>query len=92
MARTCLENLEKRRWASKYWRELPAEAELEQLIQHELTRDVEVRCLRRTLSNADAEAIAREIIGQRQLLIIRERERLAFAKAYPLAVRWLRAA
>ena len=84
MPRTDLENLEKRRWASKYWRELPASTELEQLAQHELTHDVEARCLARTLQAGDAETIERELTAHRYLLIIREREQQRFRKVYPL--------
>ena len=34
MPRTDLENLEKRRWASKYWRELPVAEELYDDLAH----------------------------------------------------------
>lgn len=83
MPRTCLENLEKRRWASEYWRELPAAIELRDLLQHELVRKVERRCYRRELDAGDQEQIARSLTGLRHLLILREREQQRFRLAYP---------
>jgi|GEM_PF-6684894 len=91
MARTDLENLENRRWASKYRRELPAKTELANLTQHELLRPAERRAYEQELAAGDAEQHARSLKALRAILIIREREKLAFEKAYPTITR-LRAA
>jgi hypothetical protein len=91
MPRTDLENLEKRRWASKYWRELPAAKELRDLIKHELLKPIECRGYERELEVADPEQLARSVTALRSLLIIREREKKRFETTYPLTAR-LRAA
>lgn len=91
MPLTDLESLEKRRWASKYWRELPAEKELTQLLAHELVRPTEKRGYERELADGDAEQIGRSLTALRHLLIIREREQQRFHTAYPGIAR-LRAA
>lgn len=82
--RTDLENLEKRRWASKYWRELPAAKELRGLMDHELVRPVERRCYERELAAGDPEQLVRSVTALRHLLIVRERAKLRFQATYPL--------
>jgi hypothetical protein len=91
MARTDLENLHKRRWASQYWRELPVANELRDLIQHQLLKPIECRGYERELEMADPEQLARSVTALRSLLIIREREKKRFEITYPLTTR-LRAA
>jgi uncharacterized protein YeaO (DUF488 family) len=91
MPRTDLENLEKRRWASKFWREITPAKELRDLMRHELLKPAEWRCYNRQLLEEDEEQLARSVTALRSLLIIREREQKAFQTAYPLTTR-LRAA
>ena len=91
MPRTDLENLEKRRWASKYWRELPVADELRGLMQHELLKPTEWRGYDRELEQGDPEQLARSVTALRALLIIREREKKRFETTYPMTAR-LRAA
>jgi hypothetical protein len=91
MPRTDLENLEKRRWASQYWRELPAAAELRDLLRHELLKPIEQRGYERELEAGDPEQLARSVTAVRALLIIREREKGRFESTYPMTTR-LRAA
>jgi hypothetical protein len=91
MPRTDLENLEKRRWASKFWRELTPARALRDLMQHELLKNAEWRCYDRQLREENEEQLARSVTALRALLIIREREQQAFQTAYPLTTR-LRAA
>ena len=85
--RTDLENLERRRQYSKYWRELPAATELRRLMQHELLKEVERRCYSRELEAGDPEQLARSVTALRALLIIREREKLRFNAAFPTITR-----
>lgn len=87
MPRTDLENLEKRREYSKYWRELPAADELRDLMRHELLRPTEWRCYSRELKAGDTEQITHSVTALRSLLIIREREKKRFEAAYPLTTR-----
>jgi hypothetical protein len=91
MPRTDLENLQKRCWASKYWRELPAADELRDLMQHELVKPIEWSGYDQELERADPEQIARSVTALRKLLILREQEKQRFETAYPLTAR-LRAA
>jgi hypothetical protein len=91
MPRTDLENLEKRRWASKYWRELPVAEELRDLMRHELLKPTEWRSYNRELETANEEQLARSVTALRMLLIIREKQKLDFEATYPLITR-LRAA
>jgi hypothetical protein len=87
MPRTDLENLEKRREYSKYWRELPSAAELRGLMRHELLKPIEWRGYDRELREASAEQLARSVTALRALLIIREREKQRFEEVYPLTTR-----
>jgi hypothetical protein len=86
MPRTDLENLERRRWASKFWREITPANELRDLMQHELLKNAEGRCYDRMLVEEDEAQLARSVTALRALLIIREREKKRFETAYPLTV------
>ena len=87
MPRTDLENLEKRKPYSKYWRELPAADELRDLMRHELLKPIEVRGYEQEIVRADPEQLARSVTALRALLIIREREKQRFEETYPLTTR-----